>query len=60
MVLKLYSGPHATSGSTVVAMVLVEKQIPFEHFPIDMANHGHKTPEFLVKHPFGQVPVIVS
>ncbi|KAJ6562184.1 glutathione S-transferase [Mycena capillaripes] len=58
MVLKLYCGPHAAGGSGVVAMVLAEKQIPFEHVLVDMANKEHKTPEFLAKHPFGQIPVI--
>ncbi|KAJ7655338.1 glutathione S-transferase [Mycena rosella] len=58
MVLKLYSGARAGGGSGIVALVLAEKQIPFEHVFVDMANGAHKSPEFLAKHPFGQIPVI--
>ena len=59
MVLKLYGSP--LSGATrVVAFVLHEKKVPFELVPIDFANKEHKTPEYLEKQPFGQVPYIVS
>ncbi|KAJ7122405.1 glutathione S-transferase [Mycena epipterygia] len=58
MVLKLYSLSQAAGGNGVVALVLVEKQIPFEHIPVDMANKDHKTPEFIAMNPWGQVPVI--
>ncbi|KAJ7458248.1 glutathione S-transferase [Mycena latifolia] len=58
MVLKLYSGPFAAGGGGVVALVLAEKQIPFEHILVDLSKGEHKTPEFVAKHPFGQVPVI--
>ncbi|KAJ7118262.1 glutathione S-transferase [Mycena epipterygia] len=58
MVLKLYSVPYASAGCGIVAMVLAEKQIPFELIVIDMANKDHKTAEYLAKHPFGQVPMI--
>ncbi|KAJ7486766.1 glutathione S-transferase [Mycena latifolia] len=56
MVLKLYSGPKASGGAGIVALVLAEKHIPFEHVLIKKGES--KTPEFLAKHPFGQVPVI--
>ncbi|KAJ6535299.1 glutathione S-transferase [Mycena vulgaris] len=39
-------------------MVLTEKQIPFELVVVDMAKKDHKAPEYLAKHPFGQVPMI--
>jgi glutathione S-transferase len=59
MVLKLYTGVYAGGGAVLVALILAEKNIPFEHVLVDMAKGENKTPEFLAKHPFGQVPVIV-
>ncbi|KAJ7763303.1 glutathione S-transferase [Mycena metata] len=56
MVLKPYSVPLPVGGQGIVALVLAEKQIPFEHIAIDLDAQGHKTPEFLAMHPFGQVP----
>ncbi|KAJ7655923.1 glutathione S-transferase [Mycena rosella] len=41
-------------------MVLAEKEIPFEVVVVDKANKDHKTPEYLAKHPFGEVPLIVD
>ncbi|KAJ6582582.1 glutathione S-transferase [Mycena vulgaris] len=58
MVLKLYSPPNAAGGRGIVALVLAEKKIPFQHVPINMANKEHKTAAFLKMQPFGQVPVI--
>ncbi|KAJ7088767.1 glutathione S-transferase [Mycena belliarum] len=58
MVLKFYSVPYAAAGCGLVAMVLVEKQIPFELVVVDMSKGDHKTPEYIAKHPFGQVPMI--
>jgi glutathione S-transferase len=60
MVLKFYSAAHSSGGGGVVALVLAEKQIPFEHIIVDTHKGEQKTPEFLAMHPFGQVPVIVS
>lgn len=61
MVLKLYGTSHAAGGTAVVAMVLAEKRVPFEFIPIDIREkQENKTPEFLEKQPFGQVPVIVT
>ncbi|KAK7044188.1 hypothetical protein VNI00_007908 [Paramarasmius palmivorus] len=57
MVLKLYSHPNSTCGLRV-ATVLYEKQIPYEFYPVDFAKGEHKTPEYLEKQPFGQVPYI--
>jgi glutathione S-transferase len=60
MVLKLYGTSEAGSSTSIVALVLAEKQIPFEHIVVDLGAQEQKTPEFLAMHPFGQVPVIVS
>jgi glutathione S-transferase len=32
--------------------------LPWEHVNVDLRQGAHKTPEFLCKNPFGQVPVI--
>ena len=58
MVLKLYG----LSGSTCTrraAVVLEEKQVPYEFIPIDMAKGEHKQAEYTKKQPFGQVPYLV-
>jgi glutathione S-transferase len=58
MVLKFYAS-YLGGGSAVVALVLAEKQIPFEYVAVDVAAQQHKTAEYLAMHPFGQVPLIV-
>ncbi|KAJ7871037.1 glutathione S-transferase [Mycena leptocephala] len=58
MVLKLYGTSEAGSSTSIVALVLAEKRIPFEHIVVDLGAQEQKTPEFLAMHPFGQVPVI--
>jgi glutathione S-transferase len=58
MVLKLY-GIYRSPWVRLVATVLLEKQVPFELVPIDLANDETKSPEYLAKQPFGQVPYIV-
>ncbi|KAF7313178.1 Glutathione S-transferase [Mycena kentingensis (nom. inval.)] len=58
MVLKLYSGTVAGGGAGVVALVLREKEIPFQQVLVELSNKEHKTPEHLARHPFGQIPVI--
>jgi len=58
MVLKLYAVPYAAGGGGIVALLLAEKQIPFELVVVDLAAKEQKKPEFLAMHPFGQVPVI--
>jgi glutathione S-transferase len=60
MVLKLYTRPEVGGGSAIVALTLVEKHVPYEHVPVNMDAKEHKTPEYMAKHPFGQVPMIVS
>lgn len=57
MVLQLYSFANSTCGLRVAA-VLNEKEVPFELHVVGMAEL--KTPEYLEKQPFGQVPYIVS
>ncbi|KAJ6454121.1 glutathione S-transferase [Mycena sanguinolenta] len=58
MVLKFYSGSFVGGGSVIVALTLAEMKIPFEHVVVDMDAKEHKTPEYMAKHPFGQVPLI--
>jgi glutathione S-transferase len=58
MVLKLY-GAYLSAFVRLVAAVLHEKQVPFELVSIDLAKKENKTPEYLKKHPFGQIPYIV-
>jgi glutathione S-transferase len=43
----------------LVALVLREKKVPYEFVPIDFYKKEHKSPEYLEKQPFGQVPYIV-
>ncbi|KAJ7196657.1 glutathione S-transferase [Mycena pura] len=58
MVLKLYAVGYVGGGSAIVALVLAEKKIPFELVVVDLEAKEQKTPKFLTKNPFGQVPVI--
>ena len=61
MVLKLYGSPISNSVSVrLVAFVLHEKKVPFEFVPIDFYKRENKSPEYLEKQPFGQVPYIVG
>ncbi|CAA7269449.1 unnamed protein product [Cyclocybe aegerita] len=57
MVFKLYGSPISTCTKRV-ALVLHEKQVPFEFHPIDFSKGEHKAPEFVKHQPFGQVPYI--
>ncbi|KAH9829566.1 glutathione transferase [Rhodofomes roseus] len=57
MVLKLYGSPLSTCTRRV-AIVLKEKNVPYEFFPVNLATGAHKSPEYLAKQPFGQVPYI--
>ncbi|KAF9001509.1 glutathione S-transferase [Cyathus striatus] len=57
MVLKLYGNPHSTCTKRV-AVVLHEKKVPFEFFAIDLTKGEHKTPEYVKRQPFGQVPYL--
>ena len=57
MVLKLVGSPLSTCTRRV-AVVLREKNVPYELVAIDFATAEHKSPEFLAKQPFGQVPYL--
>ncbi|KAG7451460.1 glutathione S-transferase [Guyanagaster necrorhizus] len=57
MVFKLYGSAFSTCTKRV-AIVLHEKRVPFEFFPINLATREQKTPSFLEKQPFGVVPYI--
>ncbi|KAG2364575.1 glutathione S-transferase [Suillus spraguei] len=57
MVLKLYG--FTTSTCTLrVAVVLKEKNVPFEFISVDLTKGAHKAPEFTACQPFDQVPYI--
>ncbi|KAJ7928338.1 thioredoxin-like protein [Mycena leptocephala] len=56
-ILKLYGGKIATCTRRV-ATVLHELKVPFELIEVDVMNGEHKTPEYLKKQPFGQIPYI--
>ena len=58
MVLKLYGFP-SSGALRLVAFILHEKLVPFELVPIDFLKNEHKSPEYLEKQPFAQVPYIV-
>lgn len=58
MVLKIYGEWVACVQR--IACVLNEKGVPYETIPVSMAKGEHKSPEYLEKQPFGQVPYIVS
>ncbi|KAG6836033.1 hypothetical protein H0H93_012123, partial [Arthromyces matolae] len=58
MVLKLYGHPHS-SCTHRVAIVLHEKQVPFEFILVDIVKGSdHKSPGYLEKQPFGQIPLL--
>ncbi|CAK5279941.1 unnamed protein product [Mycena citricolor] len=55
--LKLHGWDIATCTRRV-ATILYELQVPFEFVPVDVMGGENKTPQFLEKQPFGQVPYI--
>ncbi|TFK36729.1 glutathione S-transferase [Crucibulum laeve] len=57
MVLKLY-GSSLSTCTKRVATILHEKQVPFEIIEVDFAKSEHKSPAYLEKQPFGQIPYI--
>ncbi|GLB42152.1 putative glutathione S-transferase, N-terminal domain [Lyophyllum shimeji] len=57
MVLKLYGHAMSTCSQRIL-VVLLEKQVPYELIEVDFANREHKSPEYLAKQPFGQIPYI--
>jgi len=58
MVLKIYG--NWVPVVQRIACVLVEKGVPYEMIPVSMAKGEHKSPQYLEKQPFGQVPYVVS
>ena len=59
MVLRLFG--HRFSGCTKrAALILHEKNVPFEFVSIDLTKGEHKAPSYTEKQPFGQVPYLVS
>lgn len=59
MVVKLYGAAQSTATKRA-AVVLLEKGVPFEFIALDTANLEHKSPEYIAKQPFGQMPLLVS
>jgi len=57
MVLKVYG--HYTACTELVLCVLYEKSVPYQFILVDPVKAEHRTPEFLLKQPFGQTPYIV-
>ncbi|EAU83309.1 glutathione S-transferase [Coprinopsis cinerea okayama7 len=57
MVLKLYGWSKSTCTQRV-ATTLHEKKVPFEFVMVDLFKGESKTPEYLMKQPFGQVPYL--
>ncbi|XP_071719018.1 glutathione S-transferase APIC-like [Rutidosis leptorrhynchoides] len=57
MAIKLYA--HAGSDATQrVLACLYEKEVDFELVTIDTSSGQHKTPQFLARSPFGEVPAL--
>lgn len=58
MVLKLYGHP-LSSYSRRVAVILNEKNVPFEYIEVDLPKGEQKQEPFINIQPFGTVPAIV-
>ncbi|KAJ7676772.1 thioredoxin-like protein [Mycena polygramma] len=56
-ILKLYGGKIATCTRRV-GTILHELKVPFEFIEVDVMNGANKTPEYLEKQPFGQIPYV--
>ncbi|KAF6755477.1 glutathione S-transferase [Ephemerocybe angulata] len=57
MVLTVYGHPHLSCTQRVAA-ALHEKQVPFKLVVVDLMGKEQKTPAYLEKQPFGQIPVL--
>ncbi|XP_076912865.1 glutathione S-transferase APIC-like [Bidens hawaiensis] len=55
MAIKLYGAP-ASNATLRAKACLAEKGIEYEFVHVDMSKQEHKSPEFLSRNPFGQVP----
>ncbi|KAJ9545905.1 hypothetical protein OSB04_025612 [Centaurea solstitialis] len=49
-------GPPLSTAVSRVLVCLLEKDVPFQLLPINMAKGEHKKPDYLKIQPFGQVP----
>ncbi|KAJ7495282.1 glutathione S-transferase [Mycena latifolia] len=56
-ILKLYGHPFSPCTRRV-ATALFELEIPFEFIEVDVVKREHKSPAYLEKQPFGQIPYI--
>lgn len=57
MTLKLYRHPlsgHAHRAELALSLL----DLPHERIDVDLAARAHKAPEFLARHPFGQLPLL--
>ncbi|KAJ0750166.1 putative glutathione transferase [Helianthus annuus] len=52
---KVYGPPLSTAVSRVL-VCLLEKDVPFQLVPVNMAKMEHKKPDYVKMQPFGQVP----
>ena len=57
MPIRLYTHPLSGHAHRVALMLSLLK-LPFERVDVDLFKGAHKTPDFLAKNPFGQIPVI--
>ncbi|KIY70675.1 glutathione S-transferase [Cylindrobasidium torrendii FP15055 ss-10] len=57
MVLKLYGWTRSIATKRA-AIILHEKQVPFEFVDVDIFKGEHKLPEYIAKQPFGEVPYL--
>lgn len=57
MVLKLHGIASSTCTQRII-VVLKEKNAPFELVDVDFIKQEHKSPAFLSKQPFGQLPFL--
>jgi glutathione S-transferase len=59
MTLRIH-GPPRSPGVQRALVILCETGLPFELVPVDVAGGEHKSAMWLDKHPFGQIPYMVS
>ena len=59
MVVKIFGSAMATCTMRVL-VVAKELKVPVELVGVNFATAEHKSPEYLKKQPFGQMPYIVS
>ncbi|GGA83956.1 glutathione S-transferase [Neiella marina] len=55
--IQLYRNP-LSGHSHRVELMLSLLDLPYQTSDVDMANGAHKSPEYLARNPFGQVPVL--